>query len=168
MNPPRPQSDFNFEQTLRQLAQAPAPAGLQERVQARLAAAARPQKRDWRAFFAELFEPQSNWRKGLEAAAIVLLVFGVGWGIALSIQQPAPSAQAAPPPVGVTVGGGFSSAGAIRTPQTLQGPAVKATDSADDESAPMTPAGQTTDRQDKHSALENKADKALSQAPPSK
>ena len=166
MNPPRPQSDLNrYEETLRRLAQLPAPAGLQERVQTRLAAANKQNKRDWRAFFAEFFEPQSNWRKGLEAAAIVLLVFGVGWGIALSIQAPAPAAQAAPPPVGVTVGGGFSSAGAIRTPQTLQGPAVKDSNNAYDESAPVS---QVTvkDKQDQHPAQENKTDKALSQAPP--
>lgn len=168
MNPPKRQSDSNnYEETLRRLAQLPAPTGLQERVQARLATANKQNKRDdWRAFFSKLFAPQSSWRRGLAAAAIVLVIFGVGWGIAWSIQPPAPAAQIAPP-VGATVSGGFSSAGAIRTPPTLQGPAVKKADNDGGESAPVS---QITDKdkQDKHPAQENKAGEGPSLAQPAK
>jgi hypothetical protein len=55
------------------------------------------------------------------AAAIVLVVAGGGWGIYTRV-QPA-KGIAAPPHVAAPVG--FSSSGAMRTPNTLNGPVVK-------------------------------------------
>jgi hypothetical protein len=61
--------------------------------------------------------------RGAAAAAIVFVVAGGGWGI-YSRVQPTPSARVIVMPVRTGVAGGFSNAGAMRTPQTLKGPVV--------------------------------------------
>jgi hypothetical protein len=63
------------------------------------------------------------WARGAAAAAIVFVVAGGSWGVFSRVQPaPAPKAIALPH---VQTSGGFSNAGAMRTPQTLSGPQVK-------------------------------------------
>jgi hypothetical protein len=57
------------------------------------------------------------------AAAIVAVVIGGGWGV-YSRVQPAQPARAITVPLHTSAQSGFSSAGAMRTPQTLDGPVL--------------------------------------------
>ena len=107
------------EITLRLIADLPAPAGLEERIHAGLQAAPRRGRvLAWPA----VLRLDSAWMRTAAAAAIVSVVVGGGWGIYAHV-QPSQSAKgvAAPPHVASPVGG-FSSAGAMRTPNTLNGP----------------------------------------------
>jgi hypothetical protein len=111
---------FNeFDNTLRIVARLSPPEGLEERVQAGLRAVS-PKARILR-------WPEAMWMQNLAraaaAAAIVAVVVGGGWGIS-SRFQPAQSSSAVVVPPHVSSQGGFSSAGAMRTPQTLNGPMV--------------------------------------------
>jgi hypothetical protein len=111
----------NAEETLRLIATLPAPEGLADRVQARLSAAPR------QPFLINLAGlngwMRSPMLRGCAAAAIVLAVAGGGWGI-YSRVQPASSAKITEAPARVGPNGGFSNAGAIRTPDTLNGPVL--------------------------------------------
>jgi hypothetical protein len=112
----------NAEETLRMIAALPAPEGLSDRVQARLTAAPR------RFFLTGWGSPGLNgWMfspimRGCAAAAIVLLVAGGGFAI-YSRVQPSPNANVVLP-ARVGNSGGFSNAGAKRTPSTLDGPVL--------------------------------------------
>jgi hypothetical protein len=114
----------NAEGTLRLIATLPAPDGLADRVQARLAAAPR------RPFLLSSFGFSRNgWMfspvlRGCAAAAIVLLVAGGGFTI-YSRVQPSPTTNAVETPARIGNSGGFSNAGAMRTPDTLNGPVLK-------------------------------------------
>lgn len=110
----------SYEQTLRLLATIPVPQGLAERVQAGLRSTPR-QKRvlAWPA----AFKPDSNWMRAAAAAAIVTVVGGGGWGVYSRVQPASPS-RAIVMPSHLAAPGGFSNAGAMRTPQTLNGPQV--------------------------------------------
>ena len=57
------------------------------------------------------------------AAAIVFVVAGGGWGIYTRVQHSQPAKVIVMPPR-LPAAGGFSGAGAMRTPQTLPGPTV--------------------------------------------
>jgi hypothetical protein len=57
------------------------------------------------------------------AAAIVFVVVGGGWGVYSRVQQPQ-AAKVITMPARVAAPGGFSNAGAMRTPNTLNGPVV--------------------------------------------
>jgi hypothetical protein len=113
------------EATLRLIAGLPAPDGLEDRVKAALRAAPRTGRvLHWPA------APVQNqgWLgsalvRSAAAAAIVFVVAGGGWSI-YSRVQPARTPQAVAMPH-VATPGGFSSAGAMRTPQTLNGPLLK-------------------------------------------
>lgn len=119
----------SVDDTLRLLASAPLPAGLNERVHAVVMEAASPGTRSARILTwpAAIDRPAlwvgSSWMRAAAAAAIVLVVAGGGWGVYQRVERPTakviviPVAQPA-------AGGGFSSAGAIRTPQTVKGPAL--------------------------------------------
>ena len=113
------------EKTLRLIATLPAPDGIEERVKARLGAAP---MRSSVILWPFLNLDGRGWmdRSGVRAAAaaaIVLVVIGGGWGVYSHIQVPVtPTAVAAPQQV--TSGGGFATAGARRTPQTLDRPVV--------------------------------------------
>ncbi len=109
-----------YEQTLRLLATIPVPQGLADRVQADLRSASR-QKRvlAWPA----ALKPDSNWMRAAAAAAIVTVVGGGGWGVYSRVQPASPS-RAIVMPSHLAAPGGFSNAGAMRTPQTLNGPQV--------------------------------------------
>jgi hypothetical protein len=113
------------EDTLRLIATLPAPSGLEERVKTRLASAPRAGR--------VLFWPSARgdgdaWRGGnamraAAAAAIVFVVAGGGWGV-YSRVQPAQQTKVIVMQPRVNGTGGFSSAGAMRTPQTLNGPVL--------------------------------------------
>jgi hypothetical protein len=109
---------FDAEETLRLVAKLPAPEGLEERVHAALRSAPRSARiLEWPTRFAA----EAAWVRSAAAAAIAFVVVGGGWGIYSRVQTAKvivmPSHIAAP-------GSGFSNAGARRTPQTLNGPAV--------------------------------------------
>jgi hypothetical protein len=103
--------------TLRLVAGLPAPEGLEDRVHSRLRSAPRSARViEW----PSRFRVENPWMRSAAAAAIAFVVVGGGWGV-YSRVQPAkviamPSHLAAP--------GGFSNAGAMRTPQTLNRPVL--------------------------------------------
>ena len=108
------------ESTLRLIANLPAPEGLELRVKTALRSTP---KRSTASLFAWPSSPfrswaESAWMRGAAAAAIVCVVVGGGWRV-YSRVQPKPTALALP-----HVAGGFSSAGAVRTPHTLDGPTL--------------------------------------------
>jgi hypothetical protein len=125
--------DAGPEATLRMLALAPPPVGLEERIEARLRAEMRagfrlevPKARvlAW----PSIQRAGRSWRgsaagRTAAAAAIVAAVVGSGWSIASRV-QPAISARGVVAPVRAVGPGGFSSAGAMRTPQTFNGPVI--------------------------------------------
>jgi len=110
------------EETLRLIASLPAPAGLENRVHAALLHAPRSGRvLSW----PRALNTQSDWMRTAAAAAIVFVVAGGGWGVythVQNVQQGQPSRVIAVPR-GFEPGG-FSGAGAMRTPQTLPGPTV--------------------------------------------
>jgi hypothetical protein len=122
-----------FEETLRLIARLPAPEGIEERVQAGLrarlhsasgkaasgpAVSSKARILHW----PKAKQLESAWARTVAAAAIVFVVAGGGWCISSRIQQVQPQAAVALPRVAAP--GGFSRAGAMRTPQTLNGPVV--------------------------------------------
>ena len=111
------------EVTLRLIASLPAPTGLEERVRAGLHAAPRaPRVLAWPVAFSVAGGLNSGgWLRGAAAAAIVFVVAGGGWGVYSRVQRPQ-AAKVITMPVRVAAPGGFSNAGAMRTPNTLNGP----------------------------------------------
>ena len=110
------------EETLRLIAGLPAPAGLEHRVHAALRSAPRfGRVPAW----PKALNPESDWMRTAAAAAIVFVVGGGGWGVYTHVQnvQQGQPAKVIVMPHGLPPGG-FSGAGAIRTPQTLPGPSV--------------------------------------------
>jgi len=113
------------EDTLRLVAGLPAPEGLEDRVHARLRTAPRTSSLlHWP--FAPLisYRVQSPAFRTAAAAAIVCVVAGGGWQIFSHVQiAPQPNAIVQPARIGNS--GGFSNAGAMRTPDTLDRPVLK-------------------------------------------
>jgi hypothetical protein len=111
------------EETLRLMANLPAPEGLVDRVQDGLRLAPRSaQVLRWP------LRPSGGWMhstvmRGTAAAAIVCVVAGGGWEIYSHVQPPA-AARVVTMPSRAAGGGGFSQAGAKRVPDTLQGPVL--------------------------------------------
>lgn len=107
------------DNTLRLIARATLPPGLEDRVLAGVLAAPRAGR--------VLAWPQprraGNWMRNAAAAAIMLVVGGGGWGI-YSHVQPREQAGAIIAPRVVVQPGAFSSAGVIRRPQTVNGPVL--------------------------------------------
>lgn len=119
-----PNESVSAEETLRLIARLPAPEGLEERVQAGLHADRSSEPRTARILdWPVVLRPGSNWMRSAAAAAIVFVVVGGGWGVYTRVQQTQPARVIAMPPR-VVAPGGFSSAGAMRTPNTLNGPVV--------------------------------------------
>ena len=117
------------EATLRLIATLPAPQGLEERVIAGMQSAPRPARvLYWpgtvssRGALVQRGWIRGGWMRGAAAAAIVFAVAGGGWGIYTRVQPSQPGKMLVMPRSGVP--GGFSGAGAIRTPETLHGPVV--------------------------------------------
>ncbi len=106
------------EETLRLIATLPAPEGLVERVQAALDSAPR---RGRVLAWPGTLRPASGWMRGAAAAAIVFVVAGGGWGVYMRVEQNQP-AKVIVMPARMPATGGFTGAGAIRTPVTLPGP----------------------------------------------
>jgi hypothetical protein len=112
------ESPHPVDATLHLIANPPIPGGLEERVHTRLRSAPRTGRLlDWP------MRVDTGWMKSAAAAAIVVIVAGGGWGVYSRVDHPQP-AKVMLPATG-TAGGGFSSAGAMRTPQTLNGPVLK-------------------------------------------
>ncbi len=101
------------EATLRLIARLPAPEGLEDRVHAGLRSA--PQRGRVLAWPRAL---NGDWMRAAAAAAIVCVIAGGGWGIYSRVTPGQAGGIAVPR------GSGFSEGGAIRRPQTLQGPVV--------------------------------------------
>jgi hypothetical protein len=128
------------EETLRLIARMPAPAGLEDRVKARLESAPGTAQL--------LFWPSGStrgdgWLRGnaaraAAAAAIVFVVAGGSWRV-YSHVQPAMQPKVIVMPPRVNGAGGFSSAGAMRTPQTLNGPVLTHQAHQDPEAADNKP-----------------------------
>jgi hypothetical protein len=110
----------DFEETLRLLARLTPPEGLEERVKAGLRAAA-PASGKARILAWPKLRLETAWMRSAAAAAIVAVVVGGSWGIYSRVQPNQPAKAIATPPR-VSTHGGFSNAGAMRTPQTLNGP----------------------------------------------
>jgi hypothetical protein len=124
-----------FENTLRLIACLSVPEGLEERVQAELRAAALtelPKARILR--WPVALSMDNDWMRAAAAAAIVAVVVGGGWGISSRFQPAQPSSAVAAPLRGAGQTG-FSSAGAMRTPQTINGPVVVPTKAVAPETA---------------------------------
>ena len=125
----------DLNNTLQLLAQAPLPEGLNDRLKAALhkASAEAPQRGKviaWPSAPEEATatgQPQTvgvRWMRLAAAVLIAAAVFASGWGVAWH-QESANSAVAPKAPlVRPLPAGGFSSAGAMRTPQTIEGPVV--------------------------------------------
>ncbi len=109
------------EETLRLISSLPAPVGLENRVKFAVRTARR---RGGVLEWPVEFRSGGGWTHSTmarcaAAAAIVAVVAGGGWGLYSRVQPaPAPAAVLLPH---VTASGGFSNAGAMRTPQTLNG-----------------------------------------------
>jgi hypothetical protein len=124
-----PNALTDAEATLRLIAHLPAPVGLEDRIHAGLQAGlhAQPRLLSWPT------ASGSGWLHGTAlrsaaAAAIVSVVVGGGWSVYSRIQPSQPihsrvQSIAQPQPPHAAVSAGFSSAGAMRTPKTLVGPA---------------------------------------------
>lgn|ERR1035437_1143620 len=115
------------EETLRLIAKLPPPAGLVDRMQAGLRAAPRTNHLlHWPSpVFASHGWMGSNVLRGAAAAAIVCVVAGGGWGIySRTPAAPTPAAKVVAQPARVGSSGGFSTAGAMHTPETLKGPVL--------------------------------------------
>jgi hypothetical protein len=116
------------EETLRLIASLPAPEGFAERVEAGLRLAprsvsVRARILAWPVALRLDHALDQPWLRTAAAAAIVAVVAGGGWGISARFQPPPPASAVTLPPR-VSAPGGFSSAKAMRTPQTLIGPTV--------------------------------------------
>jgi hypothetical protein len=110
------------EATLRLIAKLPAPEGLAERVQSGLGAGSKDARVvQWPVAAESSHGWMTGWVRGAAAAAIVCVVAGGAWQISARMGT-AGGGNATAAPVRVRSAGGFSSAGAMRTPETLNGP----------------------------------------------
>lgn len=116
------------EQTLRLLARTEAPEGLAGRVKLHLESAAARQEDAVRKgrLLAWPMRSSALWWKAALAASLLAAAVGGGWS-AYRWLVPAPAVALRPSPQRPAVQQrGFSSAGAMRTPHTLEGPAAPA------------------------------------------
>ena len=112
------------EKTLRLVASLPAPEGLANRVKEEMRHARRAQLLQWPTALMPGAWMTSPALRGIAAAAIVCVVAGGGWRIYSHVQTPAPQAHVVVMPARVGSQGGFSNAGAMRTPDTLAKPVL--------------------------------------------
>lgn len=110
----------SFEETLHLLAHAPVPEGLTERVQSALH---NPPQAGRLLVWPTRPVLENGWMRAAAAAAIVFVVAGGGWGV-YSRVQPGGLSKSVVAPARAIAPGRFSSAGAVRTPQTLNGPVL--------------------------------------------
>jgi len=108
------------DETLRLIASLPAPAGLEGRVHRALhVRSGQARVLGW----PKRLNPQTGWMRSAAAAAIVFVVVGGGWGVYTRVAHNQP-ARIIVMPARMPAAGGFSSLGAMRTPQTLPGPVI--------------------------------------------
>jgi cell division septation protein DedD len=148
-----------FDETLRLIARLSPPEGLEERVEAGLRAAAstasgRARILHWPVALRLENAWMQNLSRAAAAAAIVAVVVGGGWGISSRFQPAQLSSAVAAPPHSASQGG-FSSAGAMRTPQTLNGPVIAPPATATPQKGKS--AGKTPARHGKHAAAKKGA-----------
>jgi len=134
---------IDAERTLRLIATLPAPEGIADRVKSRLQDA--PRKAGviaWPSSVSGARWTQFAAMRAAAAAAIVIAVAGGAWELYTHIQiAPEPSAVATPQRMDGGRGG-LSAAGAVRKPQTLDGPVVAAPAKSDeDKSNELLPKG---------------------------
>ena len=110
----------SVENTLRVIAKLPVPQGLEDRVKAELQSQRSARVLRWPVWRSADGMLYANALRGAAAAAIVCVVAGGGWQIYAHVQGP-PTAQALPAAVPARIGNGFSSAGAMRTPDSPDG-----------------------------------------------
>lgn len=116
----------SMDDTLRLIANVSVPDGIEERVHAVLNTSRQARILDWPATLGfSHFWDGSSWMRAAAAAAIVLVVGGGGWGVYMHVEHPGARVVVIPA-ARPAAAGGFSSAGAIRTPQTVKGPEVTA------------------------------------------
>jgi hypothetical protein len=110
------------ERALRLIATLPPPVGIEERVKAGLRTPPRQKNLvRWPSATGPRGWMHSSAMRAAAAAAIVAVVAGGGWEVYSHIRvAPQPAAIAVPQPIDGR--SGLSSAGAMRTPQTLDGP----------------------------------------------
>lgn len=126
-----PTPDSAWDATLRQIAHVPPPEGLEERVHAAVLNMA--PRRGRILAWPVSGQPQTlwagrNWMRAAAAAAIVFAVAGGGWGVYRRVEHPAAKVVVMPAAT-ATPSRGFSTAGAMRKPQTVKGPIVQLADS---------------------------------------
>ena len=114
---------MHAEGTLRLIASLPAPAGIEDRVHATLALARIRKAGRVLAWPAAGKGSANAWLRSVAAAMIAVVVMGGGYGVFLRV-QPWQTQRAIPMPVPRGPAGGFGSAGAVRTPQTVNGPVL--------------------------------------------
>ncbi len=113
------------EETLRLIANLPVPEGLEDRVHKALRAAPRQGRvLAWPAGMRSRVSLRSNSIRTAAAAAIVFVVVGGGWGVYSRVQT-GQTGKVVVMPAPIANPGGFSGAGAIRTPETLPGPKIR-------------------------------------------
>ncbi len=108
------------EETLRLIASLPAPEGLEDRIDAALRSA--PRRGRVLAWLTHL-QPDRPWLRMAAAAAIAFVVVGGGWGVYFRVERQQAAKVIVIPARGPATGG-FSNAGAIRTPQMLNLPVL--------------------------------------------
>ena len=115
MNNPEERRLQKMDETLRLMAALPAPEGLEARLKARLAAEPRRAK-------LLAWPEERNWLRAAAAVLLAAVVAGGAWAVYAHVQTGAVAHSQPMRPAVPTEG--FSSAGAMRTPQTLHGPSV--------------------------------------------
>jgi hypothetical protein len=107
------------EETLRLIARLPAPAGLEGRIHHTLRTA--PQEARVLAWPLPA-RTGREWMRAAAAAAIAFVIAGGGWGVYSRVEPRPLGGGMTLAPRGAP--GGFAGANAVRTPQTLNGPAL--------------------------------------------
>ena len=113
------ETDRTVDATLRLIASLPVPDGLEDRIHTALRSAPRTGSLlAWPTLI------DTGWMRTAVAAAIVMIVAGGGWSVYSRVDHPQPAKVLSLPAPG-PASGGFSSAGAMRTPTTLNVPVLK-------------------------------------------
>jgi hypothetical protein len=124
--PPSALVNSPAEETLRLIASSQAPDGLEDRVKAAVSAETSRDRVHGRGrvlAWPRAIRPESSWMRTAAAAAIVFVIAGGGWGVYTRVER-SQTPKVIVMPARIPAAGGFSGAGAIRTPLTLPGPAA--------------------------------------------
>jgi len=119
-----------IDETLHLLAQAEIPAGLEVRLKANLRKAAsepRPAKvlswpQSGNAAIANVASSAFGWHRAVAAIFLAAAILGCAWSVLWQQKTRSASIEQSHPMVRPLPAGGFSNAGAMRTPRTLEGP----------------------------------------------